>query len=84
MKQWLCCSCTESFNIFLQLPVNIRGAWWHTGWVDAFGPEGLGFKSHSSRHPLDLVQVFHLQLPVALRRVNSDAVSTAVVGSASE
>ena len=29
-------------------------------------------------------QVLYLQLPVALQRVNSDAVSIAVVGSASE
>ena len=32
----------------------------------------------------DLGQVFHLQLPVALRRISSDTVSIAVVGSASE
>ena len=32
----------------------------------------------------DLEQVLHLQLPVALRRVNSDTVSIAVIGSASE
>ena len=32
----------------------------------------------------DLGQVLHLQLPVALRRVNSGTVSIAVVGSASE
>src|SRR6218665_4165947 len=31
----------------------------------------------------DLGQVLYLQLPVALRRVNSDTVSIAVVGSAS-
>ena len=31
-----------------------------------------------------LGQVLHLQLPVALRRVNSDTVSIAVVGIASE
>ena len=31
-----------------------------------------------------LGQALHLQLPVALRHVNSDTVSTAVVGSASE
>src|SRR6218665_1686136 len=32
----------------------------------------------------DLWQVLHLQLPVALRRVNSNTVSISVVGSASE
>ena len=32
----------------------------------------------------DLGQVLHLQLPVALRRVNSDTMSIAVFGSASE
>ena len=32
----------------------------------------------------DLGQVLNLQLPVALRRVNTDTVSIAVVGSASE
>ena len=32
----------------------------------------------------DLVQALHLQLPVALGRVNFDTVSIAVVGSASE
>ena len=32
----------------------------------------------------DLGQVLYLQLPVALRRVNSDTVSIAVIGSASE
>jgi len=84
MKQRLCCSRTESFNSFLQLPITIRGAWWHIGWVDAFGPEGRGFESHSSRHARDLGQVFHLQLPVALRLVNFDTVSIAVVVSASE
>ena len=33
---------------------------------------------------MDLGQVLRLLLPVALRRVNSDTVSIAVVGSASE
>ena len=32
----------------------------------------------------DLGHVLHLQLPVSLRRVNSDTVSIVVVGSASE
>ena len=43
-------------------------------------------KSRSSRQvgPTDLGQVHHLQLLVALRRVNSDTVSLAVVGSSSE
>ena len=31
----------------------------------------VGFESRSSRHARDLGQVLHLQLPVALRRVNS-------------
>ena len=84
MKQRFCCSRTESFNSFLQLPINIRGVWWHIGCVDAFEPEGRGFESRSSRHARDLWQVLHLQLPVALRHVNSDRVSIAVVGSASE
>jgi len=40
-------------------------------------PEGRSFESHSSRHvgTLDNGQVLHSQLPVALRRVNSDTVS---------
>jgi len=42
MKQRLCRSHTESFNIFLQSPINTSGAWWHVGWVDAFWPEGRG------------------------------------------
>jgi len=52
MKQrlGLCCSRTGPFNSFLQSPINIRGAWWHIGWIDAFGPEGREFESHSSRH----------------------------------
>ncbi len=33
---------------------------------------------------MDLGQVLHLQLPVALRRENTDTMSIAVVGSASE
>src|SRR6218665_2338142 len=37
-----------------------------------------------SHHARDLGQVLHLQLPVVLRRVNSDTGSIAVVGSASE
>ena len=46
---------------------------------------GCGFESRSSRHVGTLHgQVLHLQLPVALRRVNSDTVPVAVVGSASE
>src|SRR6218665_2758291 len=59
-------------------------AWWHIGRVDAFGPGVRGFESHSSRHARYLGQVLHLQLPVAIRRVISDTVSIAVVGSASE
>src|SRR6218665_2694067 len=46
-----------------------------------FRPEGRGFESSSSR---DIGQVLHLQLPVSLRRVNSDTVSFAVVGNAFE
>ena len=85
MKQLLCYSRTESFNIFFTIiPITIRWVWRHIGWVIAFGPEGRGFESHSSRHATDLGQVLHLQLPVALRRVNSDTVSIAVVVSASE
>src|SRR6218665_873876 len=49
-----------------------------------FGPEGRGFESRSSRHARDLGQVLRLQLPVAIRRANSDTVSIAVVGNGSE
>ena len=49
-----------------------------------FGPEGRRLEFHSCRHARDLGQVLHLQLPVAIRRVNSDTMSIAVVGSASE
>ena len=42
------------------------------------------FESLSSRHASDLAQIFHLQLPVALRRVNSDTASIGVVVSSSE
>ena len=52
------------------------------------------FESHSSRHARALKIAYHpwnlggevlyLQLPVALRRVNSDTMSIAVVGSASD
>src|SRR6218665_39138 len=61
-------------------------ALWHIGWVDAFRPEGRGFEFRSSRHVGSLGKsfTFHLQLPVAFRRVSSDKVSIAVVGSASE
>ena len=87
MKQRLCCSRTESFNsFFLQLPINIRGSWWHIGWFDAFRSERRRFESHSSRHARDLGQVLRyiiyniycvycIRLPVALRRVNSDTVN---------
>ena len=52
--------------------------------VESMPLEGRGFESHYSRHASDLGQVFHLQLPVALRRVNSDTVAIAVVENASE
>ena len=53
--------------------------------VDPLRPEGHGFESRSSRHARrDLGQVLHLQFLAALRRVNSDTLSIAVVGSASE
>jgi len=52
--------------------------------VDAYGQEGREFESRSRRHVSDLEQVLHLQLPVALRLANSDTVSIAVVGRASE
>ena len=54
------------------------GAWWRIGRVDTFRPKGRGFESRSSRHRRDLGQVLHLQLPVALRRVNSDSVNSCV------
>ena len=57
------------------------GAWWRIFRDDAIPPEGRGFESRSSRQ---VRQVLHLQVPVALRRVQSNTVSTAVVGSASE
>src|SRR6218665_2207669 len=41
------------------------------GRVDAFGLEGRVFESCYSRHARYLGQVLHLQLPVALRVVNS-------------
>ena len=28
--------------VLLQLPINIRGAWWHIGWVDAFRRKVMG------------------------------------------
>jgi len=65
--------------------IQMCGAWWSIGRVDAFPPEGCGFEYRSSRHVGTLGKSFHhLQLPVAPRRVNSDTVSIAVVGSASE
>ena len=41
-------------------------------------------RSNPALAATDLGQVFHLQLPVVLRRVNSDTVSIAVVWSASK
>ena len=54
-------------------------ALWRIGRVDEFRPKGRGFES-GSIYPQrrDLEQVLHLQLPEALRRVNSDTVSIAV------
>jgi len=64
------------------IETTLCGAWRRIGRVDAFRPEGRGFESRSSRQVgRDLGQVLHLQLPVSLRRVNSDTVSIAVVGS---
>ena len=51
-----------------------RGAWWLIGKFGALRPEGRGFEIHSSRPRRDLGQVLHWQLPVTLRRVNSDTV----------
>ena len=51
--------------------------WWHIGRVDVFGPV-VG-----SNSTLAVTLVLHLQLPVALRHVNSDTVSIAVVWSVS-
>ena len=48
--------------------------WWLSGKFRAFCPQGRRFDYHSR----DLGQVFHSQLPVALRRVNSDTVSIGV------
>jgi len=59
-------------------------AWWRIGRVEACRPEGRGLESRFSLARSEILQVLHLQLPVALRRVNSDTVSVAVVGSASE
>src|SRR6218665_903870 len=59
-------------------------AWWRIGRDDAFRPVGGGFEFCSSRLYMDLGQVLHLQLPVALRRVNFDTGSIVVVGRASE
>src|SRR6218665_2226697 len=56
-------------------------SWWRIGKVDAFRPEDRGFESLFRLPRRDLGQVLHLHLPVALRRVNSDTVSIAVVGS---
>ena len=50
---------------------------WLIGRFDVFSPtSGRRFESRSSRHVGTLIwQVLHSQLPVVLRRVNSDAVS---------
>ena len=68
--------------LFLKIDYNAIQceACWRIGRVDAFRPEGHGFEYRSSRH---VGQVLHLQLPVALRRVNSDTLSIGVVGSVS-
>src|SRR6218665_867563 len=79
MKQRFCCNRTESFNFF---SLNYLLIFVERGRVDAFGPEGRGFESRSIRHARDLGHVLHLQLPEAIRRVNSDTVSIAVVGKA--
>jgi len=82
MKQRSCCSRTGSFDsFFYDCPLIFVG---RGGILVAFGPEGRGFEFRCSRHARDLGQVLHLQLPVALRRINSDTVLIAVVGSASE
>ena len=84
MKLLLCCSRTESFNSFLQLlPINIREALWHIGWVDALGPKGHGFESHSSRLDRDLGILTYSCL-LQHFGVLTPTVSIAVVGSASK
>src|SRR6218665_3525031 len=56
-------------------------AWWRIGRDDAFRLESRGFESRSSRHVGTLGKPFtYMQLPVALRCVNSGTVSIAVVG----
>src|SRR6218665_582849 len=56
------------------------GAWWLIGRVDAYHPKSRGFESRSSHH---IGQVFHSQLPVALRRETSTQYPCCI-GSASE
>jgi len=66
--------------LIILLSNGVCGAWWLIGEFGAL-PR---FDSHSSRHvDRDLGQVLHSQLPVALRRVNSDSVND-VAGSTSE
>ena len=44
--------------VCLQVPINIRGAWWHIGWVDAFGPEGRGSNPALAAMPGNLGKSF--------------------------
>ena len=75
------CVCMYLCIYYINIYIYIHGARWRIARVDAFRPEGAGFESRSSRH---LGKVLHLQLPAAIRRVNSDTASIAVVGSISE
>src|SRR6218665_1778211 len=55
--------------------VVLCGVWWLSGKFGALRPEGREFESHSSHHVGTLGKSFTRELPVALRRVNSDTVS---------
>ena len=46
-----------------------------SGRFSALHPEGCSFEFHSSCYIGTFQQVLHLQLPVALRRVNSNTLS---------
>ena len=59
------------------------GAWWCIGRMP-FDRKVAGSNPALAATYRDLGQVLHLQLPAALRRVNSDTVSIAVVGNVSE
>src|SRR6218665_82296 len=89
LRLWIALGVHVGVSLRLWIALGVR-----VGWSEAFDCTGRSCGALVETTPFDrrvvgspcrdFGQVPHLQLPVALRRVNSDKVSIAVVGSASE